>query len=119
MFAESIETYAARADFDHGEVKSGLAVLLTYNDQVQQTGYSRLMADYDALLARGYLQAHQAVPAAHFARAAIGASGAGVEFSQSLAEAYGVLYRLAKSRARLPRRVGFSRALRDGGDAPI
>lgn len=99
MFAESIETYAARADFDHGEVKSGLAVLLTYNDQVQQTGYSRLIADYDALLARGYLQAHQAVPAAHFARAAIGASGAGVEFSQSLAEAYGVLYRLAKSRA--------------------
>jgi diguanylate cyclase (GGDEF)-like protein len=97
MFAESIETYAARADFDHGEAKNGLAVLLAYNDQVQQTRYSRLIADYDALLARGYLQAHEAAAATHFARATIAVSGAGVEFSQSLAEAYDVLYGLAKS----------------------
>ena len=77
MFAESIETYAARADFDHGEVKNGLAVLRAYNDEVQRTRYSRLIADYDALLARGYLQAHEPVAATHFARAAIAVSGSG------------------------------------------
>jgi len=98
MFAESIETYAARVDFDHGEVRNGLAVLLARNDQVQRTRYSRLIADYDALLARGYLQAHEPVAATHFARGAIAVSAAGVEFSQSLAEAYDVLYQLAKSR---------------------
>jgi diguanylate cyclase (GGDEF)-like protein len=98
MFAESIETYAARVDFDHGEVKKGLAVLLTYNDEVQRTHYSRLIADYDALLAQGYLQAHDPAAATRFARAAIGVSGAGVEFAQSLAGAYDVLYRLARSR---------------------
>ncbi len=98
MFAELIETYGARVDFDHGEVKNGLAVLLAHNAEVQQTRYSRLIADYDALLARGYLQAHEPAAATHFARAAIAVSGAGVEFSQSLAEAYDVLYQLAKSR---------------------
>jgi diguanylate cyclase (GGDEF)-like protein len=98
MFAESIETYAARVDFDHGEVKNGLAVLLAYNDQVQQTRYSRLIADYDALLAHGYQQEHEADSAAHFARAAIAVAGAGVEFSQPTAEAYDVLYQLARSR---------------------
>jgi diguanylate cyclase (GGDEF)-like protein len=97
MFAESVATYAARADFDHGEVKNGLAVLLTYNGEVQRTRYSRLIADYDALLARGYLQAHEPVAATHFARAAIAASAASVEYSQPLAEAYDVLYRLARA----------------------
>jgi diguanylate cyclase (GGDEF)-like protein len=107
MFAESIETYAARVDFDRGEVKNGLAVLLTYNDRVQQTRYSRLIADYDALLARGYLQAHDPVAATHFADATIAVSGAGVEFSQSLAEAYDVLYQLAKSRSDYRAALGF------------
>jgi diguanylate cyclase (GGDEF)-like protein len=107
MFAESIETYAARADFDHGEAKKGLAVLLAHNDQVQQTRYSRLVADYDALLARGYLQEHEPLPATHFAQAAIAVSGVGVEFSQSLAEAYDVLYRLAKSRSDYRAALGF------------
>ena len=27
MFAEAIQTYAARVDFDHGEVTNGLAIL--------------------------------------------------------------------------------------------
>lgn len=107
MFAESIETYAARVDFDHGEAKNGLAVLLAHNDQVQQTRYSHLIADYDALLARGYLQAHEPVPAAHFAQAAIAVSGTGVEFSQSLSDAYDVLYRLAKSRSDYRAALGF------------
>jgi diguanylate cyclase (GGDEF)-like protein len=98
MFAESIETYAARVDFDHDEAKNGLATLLAHNDQVQQTRYARLIADYDALLARGYLLAHEPVPATQFARAAIAVSGPGVEYAQSLAEAYAVLYGLAKSR---------------------
>jgi len=107
MFAESIETYAARVDFDHGEAKNGLALLLAHNAAVQQTRYSRLVADYDALLARGYLQEHEPVPAIHFAQAAIAVSGAGVEFSQSLAEAYDVLYRLAKSRSDYRAALGF------------
>ncbi|HEY6515330.1 MAG TPA: GGDEF domain-containing protein [Steroidobacteraceae bacterium] len=98
MFAEWIETYAARADFDHGEVKDGLTALLAYNDEVQRTRYSRLISEYDALLAQGNLQTHESAAATHFARAAIAASGAGVEFSQPLAGAYDVLYRLARSR---------------------
>jgi diguanylate cyclase (GGDEF)-like protein len=98
MFAESIETYAARVDYDHGEVKNGLAVLLTYNDEVQRTHYSRLIADYDALLAQGYLQTHEPLAATYSARAAIAASGKGVEFAQALAGAYDVLYRLARSK---------------------
>ena len=107
LFAESIETYAARVDFDHGEVRNGLAVLLAHDDQVQQTRYSRLIADYDALLALGYLKAHAPVAATHFARAAIAVSAAGVEFSQSLAEAYDVLYQLAKSRGDYRAALGF------------
>jgi diguanylate cyclase (GGDEF)-like protein len=98
MFAEAIQTYAARVDFDHGEVMNGLAILRAHYDEVQRTRYSRLIADYDALLARGYLQARQPAAAAHFARGAIAISGAGVEFSRPLAEAYDVLYELARSR---------------------
>ena len=44
-------------------------------DEVQRTQYSRLIADYDALLARGNLLAHQPVAATHFARGAIAISG--------------------------------------------
>lgn len=99
MFAESIQTYAARTAFDHGEVMNGLAILRAYYDEVQRTRYSRLMADYDALLARGYLQAHEPVPASHFAHAAVAvAVPVGNQFAQPLAEAYEVLYKLAKSR---------------------
>jgi diguanylate cyclase (GGDEF)-like protein len=97
MYVDSIQAFAARADFDHGEVMNGLALLRAHYDEVQQNRYSRLIAEYDALLARGYLQAREPAAASRFARSAIAVSTV-YRLSQPLAEAYDVLYEQAKSR---------------------
>jgi len=97
IFADSTRSYAARTDFDHGNVADGLALLRAHYEEVKQTRYPRLIADYDALLARGYLRAHEPVQASRLAHAAIVVATAN-QFDQPLAEAYDVLYALAESR---------------------
>lgn len=97
MFADESLSFAARMDFDHGEVTNGVALLRAHYDEVKRTQYSRLIALYDALLARGYLRLGEFLPATRFARAAIASSEAN-RFPQPLVTAYEVLYELAKAR---------------------
>jgi diguanylate cyclase (GGDEF)-like protein len=97
MVADTTVMFGARADFDHGEVTDALALLSARYAEVQRNRYSRLIAQYDALLAIGYLQAHQPAAASRFAREAITVATAD-RLPQPLAEAYRVLYQLAKAR---------------------
>jgi diguanylate cyclase (GGDEF)-like protein len=98
MVADTTVMFGARADFDHGAVTDALALLSARYGEVQRNRYSRLIAQYDALLAIGYLQAHRPVAANRFAREAITVATAD-RLPQPLAEAYRVLYQLAKARA--------------------
>jgi diguanylate cyclase (GGDEF)-like protein len=97
MFADESRSYAVRLDFDHGEVRDGIALLRAHYDEVQATHYARLIAEYDALLARGYARMGDAAAASRFAQAAIASSQAN-QFPEPLAQAYEVLYGLARSR---------------------
>jgi diguanylate cyclase (GGDEF)-like protein len=93
--ANIVRTYVAGSLLEQQRFKEALALLDASSTEVETTRYSRLQAEFDALLAEAHRQARNPARARQFALRAIERAPV-KEFTQPTVSAYRVLYLLAR-----------------------
>jgi diguanylate cyclase (GGDEF)-like protein len=96
VFANLIRVLAARVAVDEQHYGEAMKLLLGDYAGVQQSQFSRLTAQVDAVLARAYLGSGDLAGAERYARSAVDKNAA--EPGRPLVEAWRVLYEVAKRR---------------------
>lgn len=97
MLGNSLRILLAKLHLSNGNSVAALALLTGHADEVRQTGYAELIADFDSVLASAYLAAGNPAQAEAWARQVIRNSGE-LEYSETLANAYKTLYLVDKAR---------------------
>lgn len=97
--ANAIRTFQARWYLDRGRAAETIALLNAHYGEVRQTGYARLISEYDALLARAHRHRGDNALARQFALRALASEAQGQnQYTEPLVEAYRLLYSLARER---------------------
>ncbi len=96
MFANTMRTYAAQLEIDATRYDEAIALLKQHYAEVVQSGYTRLISAYDALLAEAYHRKGLPSLARQFGLDTI-QSAPPHEYTEPLVNAYEVLYQLAKN----------------------
>lgn len=94
-FENAIPLEPARAYLRHKQYDEVIALLTGHYDDVVKSGYRRMISEYDSLLAQAYRGKSASPMARKMALEAIQNTDAD-QFTQPLADAYSVLYELAK-----------------------
>jgi hypothetical protein len=94
-FENAIPLEPARAYLRHKQYDEVIALLTEHYDDVVKSGYRRMISEYDSLLAQAYRGKSAAPMARKMALEAIQNTDAD-QFTEPLADAYSVLYELAK-----------------------
>ena len=106
VFANLIRTFVANLELDQGKAADALKLLQANYDDVQRTHYSRLISEFDALLAQAYLQTRDLVQAQQFSQRAVDGSVKN-EVTKPLVDAYRVLYLIAQQQGDFQSALGF------------
>ncbi len=101
IYANLLRLYVAHLLLASGDVQAALDLLLAHTAEVKQTGYVRLISEFDSVLAEVYWQRGNPVLAERHAQRAIAATNAG-EFTKPLVDAYRILYQGARARGDYP-----------------
>ncbi|MBS0570659.1 MAG: hypothetical protein JSS28_08625, partial [Proteobacteria bacterium] len=95
LAASLIRLWMAKAQFDAGDVRSALADLEAHDALVRSTNSSSSISLYHAIMAQAYLATGDLVHATQYAHSAVDHANK-QEFAPSVADAYQVLYQVAK-----------------------
>jgi diguanylate cyclase (GGDEF)-like protein len=95
--ANVVRTYVARLALDQGRFDEAVKLLKAHYDEVQNTQYPRLIAEFDALLAAAYRITGETELVRKFAVRAVD-SGVRNQYTDTLVQSYRLLYLLAKER---------------------
>ena len=97
LYSNEIRTHAAKLYIDQGRLDDAIALLKGHYEEVLRTQYSRLISQFDALLADAYRRKGYAVLAQTFASNSL-AHAPKSPYAESSVTANRVLYELAKER---------------------
>jgi diguanylate cyclase (GGDEF)-like protein len=95
LWANLIRVYIARFDIDQGRNADAIKLLNSYYGETRATGYRRLIAEYDAWLARAYKNQGQSTMARQFALRVIDDASSQNQFTEPMVNSYRLLYQLA------------------------
>ena len=90
-------TFLANLAIDQGRTADAIKLLRTNYDEVQHTNYRRLTSEFDSILARAYFKNGDLDQAQQYALSAVDKAIKN-EITKPLADAYQVLYEVAKQR---------------------
>lgn len=96
LYANSIRAYAARLLINAARYDEAIALLNAHHEQVRNTRYPRLIADFDAALGEAYWRVGNNAMARRHALAAVN-NTANNRFSEPIVNANRLLYELAKA----------------------
>lgn len=95
--ANAIRTFKARWYLDRGRAAETIALLNAHYGEVRETGYARLISEYDSLLARAYRHRGNSALARQFALRAIAADARSQnQYTEPLVESHRLLHSLAR-----------------------
>ncbi|MEO8957313.1 MAG: GGDEF domain-containing protein [Rudaea sp.] len=92
---DDIHLKLAQAQLDHDDAAGALKLLNAHDAQVVATHSSALTSDFHSVMARAYLRIGDLPQARKFAQSAVDFANK-QEYSESVADAYKVLYKIAK-----------------------
>jgi diguanylate cyclase (GGDEF)-like protein len=95
LYANDINMHVARLYISQNKLDEAITLLKDHYDEVVQSQYPRMLAEFDALLADAYRRKGFAVLAEKFASDSVAHGGQG-HYPATMARALGVLYELAK-----------------------
>ena len=95
LWANLIRVYLARFYIDQGRNADAIKLLSSYYDETRATRYRRLIAEYDAWLARAYKNQGEATTARQFALRVVADASSQNEYTEPMVNAYRLLYQLA------------------------
>lgn len=110
IYASVVRTYVARMYLDAHEPERAIEYLEHHYESVRSTGYRRLLAEYDALLALSHRKAGNSEFARKHALRSI-ESASGSEFAEPAVIAYRVLFEVAEERGELERALQYHKNL--------
>jgi diguanylate cyclase (GGDEF) domain len=100
IFANTIRSYMANFDIQHGQSSAAIKLLQKNYADVRHIGYPELISDFDSSLAQAYWNEGDVTQAKQYAQAAVD-NGVKHEFTKSLTSAYELLYLIAKKQGAL------------------
>jgi diguanylate cyclase (GGDEF)-like protein len=106
VYGNLTRTYVANFDIDAGRVDDAIKLLKTNYDEAQHTNYRRLTSEFDSILARAYLKNSDLDQAQQYAQSAV-EKAVKNEITKPLADAYQVLYEVAKQRGKFDDALGY------------
>ena len=95
LWANLIRVYLARFYIDQGRNANAIKLLSSYYDETRATRYRRLIAEYDAWLARAYENQGQPATARQFALRVVADASSQNQYTEPMVNAYRLLYQLA------------------------
>ena len=95
LWANLIRVYLARFYIDQGRNADAIKLLSSYYDETRATRYRRLIAEYDAWLARAYENQGELATARQFALRVVADASSQNEYTEPMVNAYRLLYQLA------------------------
>ena len=95
LWANLIRAYLARFYIDQGRNADAIKLLSNYYDETRATRYRRLIAEYDAWLARAYKNQGQPTLARQFALRVVADASSQNQYTEPMVNAYRLLYQLA------------------------
>ena len=95
LWANLIRVYLARFYIDQGRNADAIKLLSSYYDETRATRYRRLIAEYDAWLARAYKNQGEATTARQFALRVVADASSQNQYTEPMVNAYRLLYQLA------------------------
>jgi len=95
LWANLIRVYLARFYIDQGRNADAIKLLSSYYDETRATRYRRLIAEYDAWLARAYENQGQPATARQFALRVVADASSQNQYTEPMVNAYRLLYQLA------------------------
>lgn len=107
-YANQIRTYVAQLHYKQGNYDEAISYLTAHYQDVVQSRYPHLIAEYEALLACSYLRAGQLGQAHKFALQAL-ANGGQNQFTAPKVIAYRLLYELAEARGEYKRALEYQK----------
>ena len=96
LWANLIRVYLARFYIDQGRNADAIKLLSSYYDETRATRYRRLIAEYDAWLARAYENQGQPATARQFALRVVADASSQNQYTEPMVNAYRLLYQLAQ-----------------------
>ena len=106
VWANLARTFIANFDIDQDRVSDAIKLLKSNYDEAQHTNYRRLTSEFDSILARAYLKNGDLDQAQQYAQSAVDKAVKN-EITKPLADAYQVLYEVAKRRGRFDDALAF------------
>jgi diguanylate cyclase (GGDEF)-like protein len=98
LYANVIRTFMARLHIDQKRFDDAIKMLNDHYEELRQTRYSRLISEFDSLLAVAYRETGNAELVRKYAQRAID-NGVRGQYTEPLVTAYRLLYVLAKEQA--------------------
>ena len=95
LWANLIRVYLARFYIDQGRNADAIKLLSSYYDETRATRYRRLIAEYDAWLARAYENQGELATARQFALRVVADASSQNQYTEPMVNAYRLLYQLA------------------------
>jgi diguanylate cyclase (GGDEF)-like protein len=95
LWANLIRVYLARFYIDQGRNADAIKLLSSYYDETRATRYRRLIAEYDAWLARAYKNQGELAMARQFAVRVVADASSQNQYTEPMVNAYRLLYQLA------------------------
>jgi len=99
VWANLARTFIANFAIDQGRTADAIKLLKANYDEAQRTNYRRLTSEFDSILARAYLKDNDLDQAQQYAQSAVDKAVKN-EITKPLADAYQVLYDVAKQRGK-------------------
>jgi diguanylate cyclase (GGDEF)-like protein len=96
LWANLIRVYLARFYIDQGRNADAIKLLSSYYGETRSTRYRRLIAEYDAWLARAYRNQGEAAMARQFALRVVADASSQNQYTEPMVNAYRLLYQLAQ-----------------------
>lgn len=100
LYANGIRYYIANLALQRDNPKQAIKLMLSHYGEVRRSGYMWLIAKYDALLARAYLQVKN-LPEVRKSALAVTVNAGKSQHAKSLSAAYQVLYLMDKAAGNL------------------
>jgi diguanylate cyclase (GGDEF)-like protein len=95
LWANLIRVYLARFYIDQGRSADAIKLLNSYYAETRATRYRRLIAEYDAWLARAYKNQGESATARQFALRVVDDASSQNQYTEPMVNAYRLLYQLA------------------------
>ncbi|HUW52535.1 MAG TPA: diguanylate cyclase [Rhodanobacter sp.] len=106
LFASAIRSYVASFDLQQGQPEAAIRLLQKNYAEVKATRYPAMISTFNALLAQAYWNVGDLARARQFGLDAIESSVKN-EYTEPLATAYGLLYRIEKKQGNLAKALSY------------